>query len=239
MSEPTNPTMRLDDPRAIVRDMGLDPDAIATAFAPRPKMHRAWPGPGVLTCAECGGGVHGDSNLSGLGWAHDDASLDTPPDTTPEGLATVEEREGMTPIVRCGNCGSTRFRNLGETSFTFQRTVIDTEDDDPNGEDYDSGDIEETWARSVDFAECAECGVPPDGRQSSALERAWGTDTTMSVDVARILTAAGQLVDVAESSTDQLPVGFSELDAAVAALRSRWPDPAAIQDKPLGDLLHG
>jgi hypothetical protein len=225
-----------DDPSQHEGDTAMN--EISTTTDPRPKMHRAWPGPGVLTCAECGGGVHGDA-MASLGWAHDDASLDTPPDTTPEGLATVEEREGQTPIVRCGNCGSTRFRNLGETSFAYQRTMIDTEDDDPDGDDYDSGDIDETWSRGVDFAECAECGARPDDRQVAALARAWGSETTVSTDVAAILTAAGKVANMGTGMLSPLYAPMAELQAAIAAFRGRWPDPAVIEDKPLGDLLHG
>lgn len=210
--------------------------------------HRAWPGPGVLTCTDCGQPVHADAN-GALGWMHDDPALDTPAGTTPDGLPLVEEREGMTPIVRCADCGGTSWRNVGETSFVYQRTAIDTADDDPQGDDYDSGDIDATWTRSVDFAECADCGTSPDDAQSAALGRAWGTDRNPRERFAVALSAAsavrlafsdrgdGSLLSLTSAQLDALEA----LGDAIEGVYEGYPPEArahrAANPRPLGDEL--
>jgi hypothetical protein len=234
-----------------------------TATTTRTPRHRAWPGPGVRTCSadECGQPVHPDANAP-LGWAHDDPALDTPADTTPDGLPLIEERENATPIVRCADCGGTSWQGVGETSFVYQRTAIDTTDDHPSGDDYDSGYIDVTWTLSAEFAECADCGTSPSDEQRAALERAIGATDSTRDRFARILSAAGALAGAIASGHVVLVQGIhdsdpsapdyarlareahasaAELVAAIAALwdgqPADWIAARRANPRPLGDEL--
>jgi hypothetical protein len=129
-----------------------------------------------------------------------------------------------TTTVWC-ECGSTSWE-VGETSLVYQRCTIDTADDDIYPDAYDSGDIDTTWAKSVDFARCAECGEDASAEQQDALEKVWRVNDTPAERVATILTAAGHL---REAGLEH------ELIRAIEAWVADFP--AGITGRELGTLL--